>query len=128
MPEVALAGEDHRDAVFVGRGDDLFVADRTLGLNDGGVILVTLHSDRIQVAAMPETDNHQIYNVSIDERPKIVITELTGTFFHLSYGYDLDERRSVRHYVWDLGEATLSLPADDSRHVYLPFTAKVGEQ
>ena len=36
MPEVAHAGEDHRDIGGVGGGYDLGVADGTAGLDDGG--------------------------------------------------------------------------------------------
>src|SRR5688572_7132993 len=35
MPEVAHAGEDHAHAVFVGGGDDFFVAFAAARLNDG---------------------------------------------------------------------------------------------
>ena len=35
MAEVALAGEDHGDAVLVGGGDHLGVADAAAGLDDG---------------------------------------------------------------------------------------------
>ena len=35
VPEVALAGEDHGDAVLVGGGDDLVVADAAPGLDHG---------------------------------------------------------------------------------------------
>ena len=35
VAEVAHAGEDHGDAVFVGGGDDFFVAHRAAGLDDG---------------------------------------------------------------------------------------------
>ncbi len=34
VPEVTPAGEDHRDAVLVGGGDDLVVADRATGLDN----------------------------------------------------------------------------------------------
>ena len=34
MAEVAHVGEDHRDAVLIGGGNHLFVANRTTGLND----------------------------------------------------------------------------------------------
>ena len=36
MPEMARAGEDHRDVARVGGGDDFGVAQRTAGLNRGG--------------------------------------------------------------------------------------------
>ena len=36
MPEVADAGEDHGEAGFVGGRDDLVVAHRAAGLDDGG--------------------------------------------------------------------------------------------
>src|SRR5690606_25574227 len=36
VTEVALAGEHHRQAVLVGGGDDLVVADRAAGLDDRG--------------------------------------------------------------------------------------------
>jgi hypothetical protein len=35
MPEMSHAGENHRDAMLVGRRDDLFVFDRAAGLNHG---------------------------------------------------------------------------------------------
>ena len=35
MPEVAEAGEDHGDVLFIGRGDHFGVAHRTTGLDDG---------------------------------------------------------------------------------------------
>ena len=35
MPEMAVAGEDHRHAGGVGGGDDFFVTDRTAGLDAG---------------------------------------------------------------------------------------------
>ena len=34
MPKVSHAGEDHGDAMFVGRGDDFVVLDRAAGLDD----------------------------------------------------------------------------------------------
>ena len=34
MPEVAHAGEDHGNAMFVGGGDDFIIAHRTARLND----------------------------------------------------------------------------------------------
>ncbi len=36
MPEVPHAGEEHRHAMFIGRGDDLGILNRTPGLNDRG--------------------------------------------------------------------------------------------
>ena len=36
VPEVALAGEDHGDAVFVGGGDHFVVANRTAWLDHAG--------------------------------------------------------------------------------------------
>src|SRR5512146_2067809 len=34
MAELALAGEDHRDARLIGRGDHLLIAHRPAGLHD----------------------------------------------------------------------------------------------
>src|SRR5262245_60060153 len=34
--EMPAAGEDHRDAVLVGGGGDLFILDAAAGLNNGG--------------------------------------------------------------------------------------------
>ena len=36
MPEVAVAGEDHRQATLVGRGDDFVVTHAATGLDDAG--------------------------------------------------------------------------------------------
>src|SRR5580698_466223 len=36
VAEMPDAGEDHGDAAFVGRGDDLGIADRAAGLDGGG--------------------------------------------------------------------------------------------
>src|SRR5690606_32302830 len=36
VPEMPLAGQDHGQALLVGRRDDLFVADRSAGLDDRG--------------------------------------------------------------------------------------------
>ena len=35
MPEVAFAGEDHRDAVFIARRDDFIISLGTPRLDDG---------------------------------------------------------------------------------------------
>ena len=36
MPEMPHPGEDHGETCFIGRGDDLIVADRPTGLNHRG--------------------------------------------------------------------------------------------
>ena len=57
MAEVAAAGEDHREALLVGGGDDLVVADRATGLDDGsrtgrgsGVEAVAEREERVACA------------------------------------------------------------------------------
>ena len=60
MAEVAHIGEDHRDAVLIGGGNHLFVANRTAGLNDaahangsGGINTVAEREEGVGGSALP---------------------------------------------------------------------------